>query len=488
MFWLAVNSALVHLLIAVTLWVTLCCTPPVEARRNLVAGFAAAVLAWAAHAVNLVDAPVPLIPCHLFFVAAGMLIGRGLLILCGMTVPGRLIAASAIGYVALYAVSQLVVPLSHEVFVLFANTLVLPWFVAVFWRLYRQRLENSAYTIALIGMGAGAALLTMRPFLLFTLPDAVVSETSLALFALAFNLASVGVAGCTLAVQDVPTMDALTRRNVDLVEANAALQEANQHRTRFLASMSHELRTPLNAIIGFSDLGLMTADEPERHPEYFELVKQAGHRLLSVIEDLLDMARIEEGRVKLSSMEVDAAAVLKEVAALLHLELERKNVRLTLVGVDHSAPVMTDRKALERILRNLVTNAIKYNKPGGAIIAQIQAAPDQLRIVVSDTGIGMNRDELDHVFTPYYRAQRTSAGPEEGTGLGLVIVDQLVRLQGGTVDIDSTLNVGTTFQVVLPTGMLTPPAPEAEAEATRRYPRAARVHHLDGSRALRPVA
>jgi ammonium transporter len=232
--------------------------------------------------------------------------------------------------------------------------------------------------------------------------------------------------------------------------------DAASAKSRFLANMSHELRTPLNAIIGFTRLVARNAGglEDQQVDNLSKILRSAEH-LLVMIDEILDLSRIDAGSVEVELMETDIAALVREVAESLEPLVDRPRVQLHVL-VDPSGPrVVTDRDKLEQILLNLLSNAIKYTDQG---IIEMRAEPvdQRLHIRITDTGIGIAADEIGRIFDEFHRAESASARLRRGTGLGLAIARRLARILGGDVTVESELGVGSTFTLDLPGPAIAP--------------------------------
>jgi signal transduction histidine kinase/CheY-like chemotaxis protein len=229
------------------------------------------------------------------------------------------------------------------------------------------------------------------------------------------------------------------------------LQKANQAKSDFLASMSHELRTPLSAIIGFSDLMRHEPKSPDGGlivpDDWVENIHRSGQHLLGLINDVLDLAKVEAGRLELNVEPVDVeAAVVESVAGLRPLAL-RKSLELE-VNTD-SATIVADRGRLRQILYNLLSNAIKYTPTGGRITIRASRSGDELYLSVADTGVGISTADQAHIFEEFKQLGDPSAR-EPGTGLGLALTKRLVEAHEGRIEVESEPGVGSTFTVVLP--------------------------------------
>ena len=238
----------------------------------------------------------------------------------------------------------------------------------------------------------------------------------------------------------------------ELREARAAAEAASAAKSEFLSSMSHELRTPLNAILGFAQLLGRDKREPlsARHRERTEHILRGGEHLLRLIDDILDLARIEAGKVTISLEPVAVPDVLEELRRTLEPIAARQRVKLEIEACGAVAAITADRTRFSQILMNLGSNAIKYNRPGGEVRFSVaNTAPGMVRVTVSDNGVGIPLAEQTKLFQPFQRAGQEN-GPIEGTGIGLVITRRLARLMNGEVGFTSVPGEGSRFWVDLP--------------------------------------
>ncbi|MBT9525053.1 MAG: response regulator [Rhizobacter sp.] len=238
-------------------------------------------------------------------------------------------------------------------------------------------------------------------------------------------------------------------------QAERARFDAETHsraKTEFLSRMSHELRTPLNAVLGFSQLLQSNANEPlsERQRVQVESIRQAGWHLLALINDVLDVSRIESGHLQVEVRGVDLAAVLDEVFDLVRAQAEAAGVRLEAAyrQTALAVVVLADPLRLRQVLLNLASNAVKYNRKGGSVRVGVKTAADGVVIEIADTGLGMTHEQLDHLFEPFNRLGREHS-EIEGTGIGLVLTRQLLVLMQGQLAIESEAGRGTTVRVTL---------------------------------------
>ncbi|HEX3430470.1 MAG TPA: HAMP domain-containing sensor histidine kinase [Rhizomicrobium sp.] len=252
--------------------------------------------------------------------------------------------------------------------------------------------------------------------------------------------------------------NALEKQRVEdeLVQSRIAEQSAeaaSRVKSEFLAHMSHELRTPLNAIIGFSEMMLQGIFGPleKRYGEYVKDINKAGLHLLEVISDILDMSNVEAGKFVVHMEDVDLAGLIGDCTALMRVAAEEREILLSTDLPAGGAMLAADRRALKKILINVLSNAIKFTPKGGEVIVSVRAGADVLEIAVRDTGAGIPKAALERLGRPFERVTNDSHVAGGGTGLGLALVHALAGLHGGMVRIDSTEHVGTVVTVVLPT-------------------------------------
>jgi CheY-like chemotaxis protein len=264
----------------------------------------------------------------------------------------------------------------------------------------------------------------------------------------------------------------------------AAAEKANRAKTDFLSGMSHELRTPLNAVLGFAQL--MESGSPAPTPSQkrnLDQILKAGWYLLELINEILDLALIESGKVTLSREPVSLSEVMLECRAMIEPQAHKRGISMKFPRFEIPYFVKADRTRVKQVLINLLFNAIKYNKPGGAVTVEYTLSPpDSIRISVRDTGMGLTPEQLAQLFQPFNRLGK-EASAEEGTGIGLVVTKRLVELMGGVIGVDSTVGVGSVFWIEMnlttapqfivreaeSTALLQPLAPNGAAPRTLLY-------------------
>jgi len=254
----------------------------------------------------------------------------------------------------------------------------------------------------------------------------------------------------------VAVMCDVTQRKLQeqgLVEARAEAERANAAKSHFLATMSHELRTPLNAVIGFSEMLLneetMRIDAVRRR-DYAKLINDSGNHLLSVVNGILDMSKIDTGEFEITAEPFALAPLITNCGNLLALQAREAEVEIATATAEDLPEIVADRRALKQILLNLLSNAIKFTDRGGRVIVRAMKEGQSIAISVEDTGVGIAADDLPRIGNPFFQARSSYDRPHDGTGLGLSIVKGLAALHGGDVAIKSSVGVGTIITVRLP--------------------------------------
>jgi two-component system, cell cycle sensor histidine kinase PleC len=234
-------------------------------------------------------------------------------------------------------------------------------------------------------------------------------------------------------------------------EKNRA-EEANQTKSKFLANMSHELRTPLNAIIGFSEImgsGMFGTLGSEKYQEYCHDILTSGHYLLEVINDILDMSKIEAGRMKLDMERLDLSTTLAESLRVVSGRADDKNLVLD-ADIEGAIPLVADRRAIKQIVVNLLSNAVKFTPDGGKVVVRSRVLSGSIRLMIADTGIGIAPQSLVRLGRPFEQVESQLSKTYHGSGLGLAIARSLTNLHGGTMRLRSKLGTGTVVCVTLP--------------------------------------
>ena len=258
-----------------------------------------------------------------------------------------------------------------------------------------------------------------------------------------------------LVVRHIGTLAAgQLRLRSDLAEVGDGAKAADRARAEFIANMSHELRTPLNAIIGFSEMMREQAFGElgdKRYQEYANDIHNSGNHLLDIINDILDLSKGEVGKMELSAEPIDCVQIIQSSMHLLQESAERGGVSLVSIIPDTVPVVHGDERAIKQILINLLSNAVKFTPLGGEVFVELKAAPgDEVHLIVRDTGIGMDPEDIPTAMAPFGQIDASFGRRFEGTGLGLPIVKSLVEQHGGEFRLTSELGVGTTATAVFP--------------------------------------
>lgn len=237
-----------------------------------------------------------------------------------------------------------------------------------------------------------------------------------------------------------------------LEEINAHLHEVLQHKTRFLNTMSHELRTPLNAVIGFTDVldkqyfGKLN----EKQLEYVNLIGNSGEHLLSLINDVLDFAKIDSGAIDLTYEKFVIYECIQDVVSLFASQFKAKGIELVFEPFDKKFILNADKRKMKQILLNLLSNALKFTPNKGKVIIQAENRESDLFISVSDTGCGIKKDDIENIFSEFFQSDQTRDSALGGIGLGLALTRRLVKMHGGKIGVQSEVNVGSKFWFTIP--------------------------------------
>jgi len=264
------------------------------------------------------------------------------------------------------------------------------------------------------------------------------------------------------------------RHEEALALARAEAEKADAAKSRFLATMSHELRTPLNAIIGFSEMIMQEKElalDVARRGEYAKLIHDSGKHLLSVVNGILDMSKMESGNFEIAAEPFEPREAIFSCCDLMALKARDGGIDVVIRAAEQLPTMVGDQRALKQILLNLLSNAIKFTERGGSVTVSARAEDTSLILAVADTGVGIGSADLQRIGDPFFQAGKTYQRRHEGTGLGLSIVKALVGLHKGEMTVESKLDEGTTVSITLP----------LDLEASR--PRGATVTMLSPPRA-----
>lgn len=231
--------------------------------------------------------------------------------------------------------------------------------------------------------------------------------------------------------------------------AKSVAEKANLAKSIFINNMSHELRTPLNAILGFAQLLEIGPPLPtDIQTKRLQIITKAGWYLLELINGILDHAMIESGELSLIREPVSLTIAILECLAMIESQAKKRNIHINLISFDKTWFVNADQIRVKQVLINLLSNAIKYNREHGTVVVKCTCTPGRIRISIKDSGIGLPPEKMAQLFQPFNRLGQ-EGGAEEGTGIGLVVTKQLIELMGGSINVESTVGVGSEFWVEL---------------------------------------
>ncbi len=285
------------------------------------------------------------------------------------------------------------------------------------------------------------------------------------------------------------TMENEMKQKALIEDALLRAENASKAKTDFLSNMSHDIRTPMNAIIGFTTLAITHIDNKERVQNYLGKIAASGKHLLSLINDVLDMSRIESGRIHPEETECNMLDIIHELENMLTLEMEAKKLEFRIDTENVSdGNIICDKLRLNQVLLNLLGNAMKFTAPGGSVSVRVIEKPEKdggkaiYEFHVKDTGIGMSEEFQKHIFEPFERERTSTVSGIQGTGLGMAISKNIVEMMGGTISVTSKKGVGTEFIVQLPVKKASMQQTEAAAEEEEDVP-AVRVP-MEGQKVL----
>jgi signal transduction histidine kinase len=244
----------------------------------------------------------------------------------------------------------------------------------------------------------------------------------------------------------------LNRMNDEVGGLTRQLATANRHKSEFLANMSHELRTPLNAVIGFSEVlqERVFGDLNDKQAEYIHDIHESGRHLLDLINDILDLSKIEAGRMELETSTFDLPDSLRSALTLVRERASRHGIELALDVADGVGTIAADERKVRQVVLNLLSNAVKFTPDGGRVALKARRAAGMVEVAVSDTGIGIAPEDQAAVFEEFRQVGADVARKQEGTGLGLALAKRFVELHGGTIHVESAPGAGATFTFTLP--------------------------------------
>ena len=275
------------------------------------------------------------------------------------------------------------------------------------------------------------------------------------------------------------TMNFEIKHRDELEEALALAEQANRAKTTFLNNMSHDIRTPMNAIIGFTSLAKTHIDNKARVADYLDKITQSSNHLLSLINDVLDMSRIESGKVSIEEKEENLADILHSIKNIVQADINAKRMDFIIDTVDVTDEnIYCDKLRINQILINLLSNSIKFTEPGGTISVRITQKPiakegyGMYECRVKDTGIGISKEFLKEIFEPFARERNSTVSGIQGTGLGMAITKNIVDMMGGTIEVESEVGKGTEFIVTL------------ELKLQEKHRKIEEIEHLKGVHAL----
>ena len=316
-------------------------------------------------------------------------------------------------------------------------------------------MPDAMLTGALSSYDAASRKVTVADFVKDNLP--VVAGTAIAVFALIIAITLVFLRRATQAATQAQKLNRKLQESQRATQtALSRAESANAAKTTFLSNVSHDIRTPMNAIVGITTLMEHDKDDPQKLERYIGKVQSSSKHLLSLINDVLDMSRIESGEIELNQDTVSIVEQVQQVDGIIRQQVDERDqtLRTDIQGVTHEF-VVTDGLRLRQALLNLLSNAVKYTPAGGRIDFTLAELPCEspgrasYRIVVEDTGCGMTPEFLEHIYEPFTRAENSTTNKVQGTGLGMAITKNIVDMMGGTIDIQSEPGRGSRFEVRL---------------------------------------
>lgn len=316
----------------------------------------------------------------------------------------------------------------------------------IFYSLYKM--DNAAWTLIFLVPSEYVATNTV---------DLVNMTIQLVLmFAVVLIIVSVAVITWVMRTQQKSALNAERENSAKLEKLNQELKSASKAKTDFLSNMSHDIRTPMNAIVGMTKLIEHEKNDPDKLDIYLDKIQISSRHLLSLINDVLDMSKIESGDVSLNNDSVSLSDEVAQVENIIRPQAEERGHHFVIRvhNLVHEY-VVCDAVRLRQVIINLLSNAVKYTHNGGSISYDIEELPcdvpdsAKLKFTVKDDGFGMTPEFVKHIFEPFVRAENSTTNKVQGTGLGMAITKSIIDMMGGTITIDSQLNKGSTFEVTV---------------------------------------
>lgn len=251
-------------------------------------------------------------------------------------------------------------------------------------------------------------------------------------------------------------LEELEKSQAALKEALGEAQRANKAKSDFLSNMSHDIRTPMNAVIGFTELAMENTGDEVVVKDYLKKIQTSGNHLLMLINDVLDMSKIESGRISIENVKCDLKEVIDNLEKIVEPEVNsrKQNFSISMENMNESV-VMCDKLRINQILLNCLGNSIKFTPDGGYVELRVQKIPlddpdhAEFIFIIADTGIGMSKEFMEHMFEPFERERTSTISKTQGTGLGMTITKNLVEMMGGKIDVESRVGEGTTYTITL---------------------------------------
>lgn len=331
------------------------------------------------------------------------------------------------------------------------------WLTVEWPLVYEDKTVGAAFLMTPVPEVHKARSTVFRFFLLSVLISVIISIVLAYIFSLKIsrplkeikNAARVIAGGEFRNRLNIKSNDEIGELAVSFNQMVTALQNLEEMRRGFIANVSHELRTPMTSIRGFVEGIIDGTIPPERHKDYLNIVKEETNRLNRLVNDLLDLARMEAGEMKLSMRNFDINELIRRCIIKLEKLITDKNISVEANFEEEDMFVNADVDSIERVIINLIHNAVKFTDEGGKIILATYKQRDKIHVAVEDTGIGIDKDELSMIWDRFYKSDKSRSKDKSGTGLGLAIVKNIMNAHGQEIWIDSELGKGTKFTFTL---------------------------------------